>query len=228
MFYFRITFKRKHKKRRSRFSLSNLFFNEAPESSPGTTHYGRNGQPPEHTPSMAHGQTSTGRNLNMQKEGGPMDWYVEGPGRRVGYDDLTAIDWIFEYTKERQRKRLLYSSGQGIIGNIRKLLDAGNVWLVLIATGVAVGIIAAFIDVASDWLADLKTGFCKNGEGGGKFYLNRSFCCWGHDGEFISSPNTMLLPIMLMKSIDRFVQMFGLDSMGEGFGSQLQRRRFYG
>src|SRR5699024_9553717 len=34
----------------------------------------------------------------------------------------------------------------------------------------------------SDWLADLKTGFCKNGEGGGKFYLNRSFCCWGHDG----------------------------------------------
>lgn len=157
-----------------------------------------------------------------------MDWYVEGPGRRVGYDDLTAIDWIFEYTKERQRKRLLYSSGQGIIGNIRKLLDAGNVWLVLIATGVAVGIIAAFIDVASDWLADLKTGFCKNGEGGGKFYLNRSFCCWGHDGEFISSPNTMLLPIMLMKSIDRFVQMFGLDSMGEGFGGQLQRRRFYG
>ena len=131
---------------------------------------------------MSHGQTSTGRNLNVQKEGGPMDWYVEGPGRRVGYDDLTAIDWIFEYTKERQRKRLLYSSGQGIIGNIRKLLDAGNVWLVLIATGVAVGIIAAFIDVASDWLADLKTGFCKNGEGGGKFYLNRSFCCWGHDG----------------------------------------------
>lgn len=114
-----------------------------------------------------------------------MDWYVEGPGRRVGYDDLTAIDWIFEYTKERQRKRLQYSSGQGLVGHARKLLDASNVWLVLIATGIAVGIIAAFIDVASDWLADLKTGYCKNGEGGGKFYLNRSFCCWGHDGRLL-------------------------------------------
>jgi len=114
-----------------------------------------------------------------------MDWYVEGPGRRVGYDDLTAIDWIFEYTKERQRKRLLYSGGQGAVGHLRRLLDAGNVWIVLIATGVAVGIIAAFIDVASDWLADIKTGYCKNGPGGGKFYLNRVFCCWGHDGELL-------------------------------------------
>lgn len=111
-----------------------------------------------------------------------MDWYVEGPGRRVGYDDLTAIDWIFEYTKERQRKRLQYSTGQGIVGQLRKFLDASNVWFVLVATGVAVGVIAAFIDVASDWLADLKTGYCTNGKGGGKFYLNRSFCCWGHDG----------------------------------------------
>lgn len=116
-----------------------------------------------------------------------MDWYVEGPGRRVGYDDLTAIDWIFEYTKERQRKRLLYSGGQGVVGHLRRLLDIGNVWIVLIATGVAVGIIAAFIDVASDWLADIKTGFCKNGPGGGKFYLNRTFCCWGHDGELLWS-----------------------------------------
>ena len=36
-----------------------------------------------------------------------------------------------------------------------------------------------------------------------------------------SFSNTMLLPIVLMKSTDRFVQMFGLDSVGEGSGSQL-------
>jgi chloride channel 3/4/5 len=116
------------------------------------------------------------------KDGGPLDWYVEGPGRRVGYDDFTAIDWIYEYTKERQRKRLLYSSGQGLLGHARRLLDASNVWLVLIATGIAVGIIAACIDIATDWLGDLKTGYCKSGSGGGKFYLNKSFCCWGLDG----------------------------------------------
>ena len=114
-----------------------------------------------------------------------LDWYVEGPGRRVGYDNLTAIDWTFEYTKERQRKRLLYSSGQGFIGHVWRLLDAGKVWFVLVATGVAVGLIAAAIDIASTWLGDIKSGYCKNtGPGVGKFYLNRKFCCWGLAGEW--------------------------------------------
>jgi len=120
--------------------------------------------------------------LNDQKDGGPLDWYVEGPGRRVGYDDLTAIDWIFEYTKERQRLRVLYSNTPGFMGYVRQLLDASHVWLVLIFTGIAVGILAACIDIAGDWLGDIKTGYCKNGSGGGRFYLNKSFCCWGHDG----------------------------------------------
>ncbi|KAF2086465.1 hypothetical protein K490DRAFT_44128 [Saccharata proteae CBS 121410] len=110
-----------------------------------------------------------------------VDWYVEGPGRRVGYDDLTAIDWIFEYAKERQRLRLLYSNANGILGHIRQIADASQIWLVLIATGLASGWIAAFIDVASDWLGDLKTGYCSNEGGDGKFYLNKVFCCWGHE-----------------------------------------------
>lgn len=120
--------------------------------------------------------------LNDLKDGGPLDWYVEGPGRRVGYDDLTAIDWTFEYTKERQRLRALNSRAKGLVGQFQKLADASQIWLVLIATGLAVGVIAASIDVASDWLGDLKTGYCKNGPGGGKFYLNKGFCCWGHEG----------------------------------------------
>lgn len=116
------------------------------------------------------------------KRAHPVDWYVEGPGRRVGYDDMTAIDWIFEYTKERQRLRALYSSGAGIIGYFRQLLDASQIWAVLIGTGIAAGIIAACIDVASDWLGDIKSGYCSHGPGGGKFYLNKGFCCWGLEG----------------------------------------------
>ena len=116
------------------------------------------------------------------KNGAPLDWYVEGPGRRVGYDDMTAIDWIFEYTKERQRLSVLRSSASGLLGQAQQLLDASQVWWVLIGTGLAVGVLAAGIDVASDWLGDLKTGFCRNGPGGGKFYLNRGFCCWGLEG----------------------------------------------
>ncbi|KAI0603528.1 chloride channel [Biscogniauxia sp. FL1348] len=115
------------------------------------------------------------------KDGMPLDWYVEGPGRRVGYEDLTAIDWIFEYTKERQRLRVLYSSATGFIGYIQQLLDSSQVWVTLVLTGMAVGALAAGIDVASDWLGDIKTGYCSSGPDGGAFYLNKQFCCLGYD-----------------------------------------------
>lgn len=118
---------------------------------------------------------------NSPKDVSALDWYVEGPGRRVGYEDLTAIDWIFEYTKERQRLRYLYSSATGILGYLRQTLDASQVWVVLILTGLAVGLVAASIDIASDWLGDLKTGYCSAGTDSGKFYLNKYFCCWGYD-----------------------------------------------
>lgn len=125
--------------------------------------------------------------LNDVKDNGPMDWYLEGPGRRVAYDDLTAIDWIFEYTKERLRLRLLNSGTQGIFGYAQQLFDASQIWLILIGTGLASGIIAAGIDLASSWLSDLKTGYCRAGTGGGQFYLNKGFCCWGLEGNLKES-----------------------------------------
>ncbi|KAJ4224731.1 chloride channel [Fusarium solani] len=115
------------------------------------------------------------------KDGAPLDWYIEGPGRRVGYEDLTAIDWIFEYTKERQRLRVLYSSATGVLGYARRLIDASQVWIVLLLTGMAVGAVAACINVTTDWLGDLKEGYCSSGPEGGHFYLNKAFCCYGYD-----------------------------------------------
>ena len=129
---------------------------------------------------LSNGHTNNGHVFSDNKDASALDWYTEGPGRRVGYDDLTAIDWIFEYAKERQRLRYLYSRASGLFGYAQQMLDASQIWIVLIATGIASGVLAAGIDVASDWLADLKTGYCHNGEGGGRFYLNRGFCCWGH------------------------------------------------
>lgn len=115
------------------------------------------------------------------KEGGFTDWHIEGAGKRVGYDNLTAIDWIFEYTKERQRLRELLAGSKGIQGYAKQILDASHVWVVLVFTGLFVGIVAATITIASDWLGDIKTGYCRKGHGGGQFYLNKQFCCWGHD-----------------------------------------------
>lgn len=116
--------------------------------------------------------------LQDAKDASGLDWYVEGPGRRVGYDNLTAIDWIYEYSKERTRMRQLTTNSPGLLGHLKLVADASQIWWILVATGVAVGGIAACIDVASDWLGDVKTGICSNVQDGGVFYLNRAFCCW--------------------------------------------------
>ncbi|KAK3375285.1 chloride channel protein 5 [Podospora didyma] len=136
----------------------------------------------------SHGPGSTRLEGVMSSSGGgvakdgvpPLDWYVEGPGRRVGYEDLTAIDWIFEYTKERQRLRVLASSATGLLGYIQQFLDASQVWIILVLTGLAVGALAAAIDITTDWLSDMKFGYCST-QDGGAFYLSKSFCCYGYD-----------------------------------------------
>ncbi|KAG5926443.1 hypothetical protein E4U53_003080 [Claviceps sorghi] len=109
------------------------------------------------------------------------DWTTEGPGRRVGYEDLTAIDWIFEYNKERQRLRALSAGASGVVGYLQYFMDASQIWIILVLTGLLVGAIAAGINVTTDWLGDLKLGFCSSGPEGGHFYLSKSFCCYGYD-----------------------------------------------
>lgn len=117
-------------------------------------------------------------------------WTSEGPGHRVGYAEKSSIDWVFEYTKERHRLRNLVSRGAAAAaststttwaGYLRRLADSSQIWVVLIATGIAAGTVAAFIDVVGGWLADLKTGVCTDVDSGGRFYLSLGFCCWGHD-----------------------------------------------
>jgi chloride channel 3/4/5 len=176
-----VSFKRKQKQPAGSRFLSVFSGNTSRQTTPSP----RTGTPTLNS-SRSHGlntlsDSRDGSTGNGTKDG-PLDWYVEGPGRRVGYQDMTAIDWIFEYTKERQRLRMLYASGAGLLGYIQQFMDASQVWVVLILTGLATGIAAATIDVASDWLGDLKTGYCAAGEDGGHFYLNKYFCCYGFDG----------------------------------------------
>ncbi|KAF2228135.1 chloride channel [Elsinoe ampelina] len=177
----RISFKRKQKLP----SLGDRFLNSStPPSRPNSAREQRhkarlsNGAPLDAY--LSSGSASQPPPLDT-KDPASLDWYIEGPGRRVGYDDLTAIDWIFEYAKERQRLRILKDNTSGLSGWFRQLGDSGQIWVVLVATGIAVGTIAAGIDVVSDWLGDSKTGFCSNVNAGGRFYLNKYFCCWGLD-----------------------------------------------
>ena len=83
------------------------------------------------------------------------------------------------------------------MSRIKLALDSSQAWIILICTGssppmkrvlmvgVSVGILAAAIDIVTDWLGDLKEGFCRP-----TFYLNRGFCCWG-----ISGTTTTRLPL---------------------------------
>lgn len=96
--------------------------------------------------------------------------------RRRFYDDLTAIDWIFEYTKEKLRLKRLSAKG-GLTGYLASVLDSSQVWIVLILTGLAAGFLAAVIDIIANWLGDLKDGYCRPA-----LYLSRNFCCWGLEG----------------------------------------------
>lgn len=110
--------------------------------------------------------------------------------------------------KERQRKRLLYSKGQGLLGHLQQILDGSHVWVVLVTTGITVGLIAACIDIATNWLGDLKLGYCKGDQGANQFYLNRQFCCWGHEGKLASV--NFLLPIL---KVSRIFRVCGLGAM---------------
>ncbi|EME84703.1 uncharacterized protein MYCFIDRAFT_135140 [Pseudocercospora fijiensis CIRAD86] len=184
-----ISFKRKAKPTKpsfvSRFFLTSPFRSSQPTTPDANTASPprRNGRAGIATPNTILSYLNTaadaGTSLTEPKDPSTLDWYVEGPGRRVGYDNLTAIDWIFEYGKERTRLRQLHANSPGVLGQIRILADSAQIWLILVATGIAVGGIAAGIDVASAWLGDMKTGMCSNVENGGAFYLNKVFCCWG-------------------------------------------------
>jgi len=174
-----VSFKRKQKHIAGSRFLSVLSGN-------GSSSQQSSSSPRSGTPTLRHHRVNTQggdgpSSGTTTKDDGPLDWYVEGPGRRVGYEDMTAIDWIFEYTKERQRLRMLYSNATGLIGNIQQFLDASQIWVLLILTGVSAGVFAAGIDIASDWLGDLKTGYCSSGVDGGRLYLNKFFCCYGYD-----------------------------------------------
>ncbi|KAG0276639.1 hypothetical protein BGZ96_003202, partial [Linnemannia gamsii] len=104
-----------------------------------------------------------------------VDWVVEGTGMRVAYDDFTTIDWIHDFAQERQRTRKLHRQ-PGVAGQMAVIYDWVQGWVVVLAVGIAAGIVAGGSDIASQWLGDIKEGYCDTA-----FYLNRNFCCWGLD-----------------------------------------------
>ncbi|KAI1335837.1 voltage gated chloride channel [Xylariaceae sp. FL0016] len=100
------------------------------------------------------------------------------------YEDFTTIDWVQDAAQERlrrkaRRRKLAGRYDRGIVSWRYKLwqsYDAAQGWIVVTLIGAAIGMNAAFLNIITEWLADIKLGYCTTA-----FYLNEKFCCWGED-----------------------------------------------
>lgn len=99
------------------------------------------------------------------------------------YEDFTTIDWVQDAAREqlrrkaRRKEKAGFFAREGGLGWRRKLwesYDAGQAWIVVTLVGAAIGLNAAFLNIVTEWLSDIKLGYCTTA-----FYLNENFCCWG-------------------------------------------------
>ncbi|KAI8358592.1 chloride channel [Mortierella sp. GBAus27b] len=97
----------------------------------------------------------------------------ENNGIRIWYHNYTTIDWIHDFVKERVRLRHLRSMA-GVRGLFKNRADSMKGWILVLLTGVITACLAAFIDVSSWWLGDLRMGYCTT-----NFWWSQYFCCWG-------------------------------------------------
>ena len=113
------------------------------------------------------------------------------------YEDFTTIDWVQDAAREQLRRKarrrerdsigvrkdgrtakVFLGRGQGKWRRkIAEAYDAGQAWIVVTLVGAAIGLNAAFLNIITEWLSDIKLGHCTTA-----FYLNESFCCWGAEG----------------------------------------------
>ncbi|KAI2626173.1 voltage gated chloride channel [Xylaria nigripes] len=100
------------------------------------------------------------------------------------YEDFTTIDWVQDAAQERIRRNARRRKTAGLYGHgksswryqLWESYDAAQGWIVVTLIGVVIGLNAAFLNIVTEWLADIKTGHCTTA-----FYLNEKFCCFGDD-----------------------------------------------
>lgn len=100
------------------------------------------------------------------------------------YEDFTTIDWVQDAAQEQLRRKARRRKNAGLYAHskptwrhrLRESYDAAQGWIVVTIIGAVIGMNAAFLNIITEWLADIKLGHCKTA-----FYLNENFCCWGED-----------------------------------------------
>ncbi|KAI8993977.1 Cl-channel protein [Trametes punicea] len=114
----------------------------------------------------------------------------EESDRLKRYEDFTTIDWIQDSIIERNR-RLRAARKQSIPhrgprgevtlpwlwSRLQTIAHAGESWFVVTLVGAGIGFNAAIISIITEWLSDIKMGYCSDG-----WWLNQRFCCWEIEG----------------------------------------------
>uniref|UniRef100_A0A8D1NWH7 Chloride channel protein n=1 Tax=Sus scrofa TaxID=9823 RepID=A0A8D1NWH7_PIG len=101
--------------------------------------------------------------------------FLDEPFPDVGtYEDFHTIDWLREKSRDTDRHRKITSkSKESIWEFIKSLLDAWSGWVVMLLIGLLAGTLAGVIDLAVDWMTDLKEGVCLSA-----FWYSHEQCCW--------------------------------------------------
>lgn len=66
------------------------------------------------------------------------------------YKDGTSIDWLYEEAAERERRHRL-NTLHGLRGLLTLTLNSAQMWMVIIATGIGIGVIGDWLDVLVKW-----------------------------------------------------------------------------
>ncbi|CAG8644123.1 2674_t:CDS:2, partial [Acaulospora colombiana] len=129
---------------------------------------------PRNATRQARTQRASRNALRNSKIDKPHDKALEELRR---YEDFTTIDWVQDAIYERSRLNALRSAA---IENrsswatwFQLSYEAGQAWIVVSIVGIIIGLNAALIDITTEWLSDIKFGYCKN-----SWWLNQKFCCW--------------------------------------------------
>ena len=96
--------------------------------------------------------------------------------QRIPYGDSSSIDWNYEAQKERVRIQSL-AELSGVRGAAARTWDSAIPWLVVVATGIATGVLGSAMDIVTAWLSDLRFGICRD-----QWWMSRASCCTGLDG----------------------------------------------
>uniref|UniRef100_A0A8C9T0A0 Chloride channel protein n=1 Tax=Scleropages formosus TaxID=113540 RepID=A0A8C9T0A0_SCLFO len=106
--------------------------------------------------------------------GNPMDLFDEPFPDVSTYEDFHTIDWLREKSRDTDRHRKIASRSKESFWEFTKsLLDAWSGWVVMLLIGLLSGTLAGVIDLAVDWMTDLKEGVCLSA-----LWYSHEQCCW--------------------------------------------------